>query len=91
MKLLLPQAPRQRPGHACPPENEALRLALEIFADEGDLPAIDVPRARLRHWNGRQIAVPRSDLADLIERNLLAGNGRWTAHGRRHLGCAFGT
>lgn len=82
MKLLLVQRPDQRPDQSFEAGNEALRLAVEMLECNGYLPAIDVGGARIGHWNGQKISVDRSDITDLIDRNLLDSDGRWTDYGR---------
>ena len=73
------------------PGNEVLRLAAEIMEGDGECPAIDIHGAWLDHWNGQKIAIARSDLADLIDRGVLNGDGGWTDHGRRELARSAGT
>lgn len=85
MKKLLAQQPRHYPAQDVAPGNEALRLAAELLQSDGRWPAIDIPGARLGHWNGQKISIARSDLADLINRRLLDSDGRWTEYGRREL------
>lgn len=82
MKLLLARQPDKRPSQAFEAGNEALRLAVELFEDDGRWPAVDVRGARISHWNGRKIALAASDIADLIDRRLLDGDGGWTDFGR---------
>lgn len=85
MKLLLAQHSDQQSRERFVPGNEVLRLAAEMLEGNGSWPTIDVHNARLSHWNGRKISIARSELADLIDRGLLAYNGGWTEYGRREL------
>ncbi len=82
MKLLLTPQPHQPPGRRFESGNEVLRLAAEMLESDGDWPAIDLHGARVSHWNGRKIAVAGSDIRDLIDRQLLDRDGRWTDYGR---------
>lgn len=49
---------------------------------DGRWPAIELRDAWVSHWNGRKIAVAGSDIRDLIDRQLLDRDGRWTDYGR---------
>lgn len=57
-------------------------MAVEMLECDGHLPAIDVRGAKIGHWNGRKISIARSDIADLVDRGLLDGDGHWTDYGR---------
>lgn len=86
MKLLLAQQPNRRPSHRPSQRfeagNEVLRLAAELLEGNGHWPTIDIPGARITHWNGRKISIARSDITDLIDRSLLDSNGHWTDYGK---------
>ena len=85
MKLFISgQSDQSQHGHR-ETDNEVLRLAAEMVENTGQWPAVDVPRARLDHWNGRKIAIDRDELNDLLKFGLIEDDGSWTDFGCREL------
>ena len=89
IRIMPAQETAQEPDQPVPAviatDNEILRLAVEMLEGDTDWPVIDIPGRRLKHWNGKEIAIDQSDLADLLDRGLLDKGGGWTDRGRREL------
>lgn len=88
--LLRSQQENQTPDQPSEDDNEALRLAAELFDSDDHWPEIDVRDAVMNHWNGHKISIARPDIDDLIDRGLIDADGGWTVAGRAYVLTALG-
>lgn len=82
MKPVLIHGPKHGRGAETDDNNELLRLAMEMADLDGRMPEVDIAGAAIGHWNGQRISVDPTDIAELIDRQMLDGGGRWTDFGR---------
>ena len=82
MKILLENSTRRNSGARPDGDSEFLRLVREIYRDNGSLPVVDIDKAQVAHWNGRNLSVSGAEIREAMDLGLIDDNGAWTAIGR---------